>query len=888
MTTMATNQDSDAQHEQTTQAAQLNAETVANAADVIAELHEEEDIVFQLQDTFISCSNNRTELPDGTDMLEDFIAHKGFQVRPSQYKIVDDALEEFFIAVEADEEGDFEDGLANGVNLQINAPVATGKSAAGVFIGLGSGQRTVLASSNKSLQNQYIEKDLPEIAEFLKSEYDYDLTFSIMKGQYNYANLINLRDALDGNSEFEAFHDLDNHSRRIIEQIVEASEFGLEQARETGNSLALDTGDLIAQLPKNMQRLASAASPGGRGEGWLTWWNRLDVPANIAHDPMMYLPEMYRLMRDDSFDFVVEDSPYMTAYWLAMTSDIAVVNQNLLIADLKRLQGQTRFVGEELSYMYPSLVRGAGMIIVDEAQHYPAILTSALSKEFTIASYQSAVARCIRRVEKAGLEKSSLLQLYTKMHDILDQAHNTIRANVESDDDELDADEIVETLNSLQGQVYSIYVQIRDAEKNLAGMISQKYESADGIAEMNELYAEMASESKDSKEVKAVERSRREVYDAVITPLFEFQPNEAWSVSVTAADYQSAAAQDDEATDYTVHMSPLNIRGHRAEMLEVQQMVNAYSLACGQKFWNGIYGTGMVIMSGTLSKLVGPKIGMERDYSRYISVASPMDASRVRYCVPSDLPAPTGGDYMKWRTASTEMVVEMVNLVQGRTMILCTSNSTMNEYAAALRKKAPGVRVIAQNDMDKKTAIELFKLEDNAVLLGVKSFWEGVDIPGDDLLLVIMDKIMFPIQDDPVYGALAEAEDASGGDSFINVHVDHAAFMFAQGAGRLQRSESDLGGILILDSRINTARYGSRVTSLAPKEAPFTKNYARFKKYMSNVVKHVDDGGKEPSAVTLTDNPDSDWAMLRKSGVKGTNRKPREKMTNNSGQRRFG
>ena len=162
MTTMATNQDSDAQHEQTTQAAQLNAETVANAADVIAELHEEEDIIFQLQDAFISCRNNRTELPDGTDMLEDFIAHKGFQVRPSQYKIVDDALEEFFIAVEADEEGDFEDGLANGVNLQINAPVATGKSAAGVFIGLGSGQRTVLASSNKSLQNQYIEKDIPQ------------------------------------------------------------------------------------------------------------------------------------------------------------------------------------------------------------------------------------------------------------------------------------------------------------------------------------------------------------------------------------------------------------------------------------------------------------------------------------------------------------------------------------------------------------------------------------------------------------------------------------------------------------------------------------------------------------------------------------------------------
>ena len=862
-----------------------------DAVDVVAtdDVVEEEDLVFQIQDVFVSCGDNRVELPDGTDMLEDFIAHKGFQVRPSQYKIVDDALEEFFIAVEADEDGDFDDGLANGVNLQINAPVATGKSAAGVFIGLGSGQRTVLASSNKSLQNQYIEKDIPEIAEFLKSEYDYDLTFSIMKGQYNYANLVNLRDALDDNSEYEVFHNLDNENRRIIEQIVESSEFGLEQARETGNSLALDTGDLIAQLPKNMQYLACAASPGGRGEGWLTWWNRLDIPVGAAYNPLLYLPEAYRLMRDDSFDFVVEDSPYMTAYWLAMTSDIAVVNQNLLIADLKRVQGQTRFVGEELSYMYPSLIRGAGMIIVDEAQHYPAILTSALSKEFTLASYQSAVDRCIRRIEKVGLDKSPLIGLYTKIRNDIADAHTAIRANIENEDDDIDADEIVETLHSLQSKVYAIYTHIRDAEKDMESMIAQKFKSSEGISEMmNELYASMAAESRDSKEVKAIERSRREVNELVVAPLFEFQPNEAWSVSVTASDYQSAEAQDNDEVDYTVHMSPLNIRGHRAEMLEVQQMVNVYPLACGQKLWNGIYGTGMVIMSGTLSKLVGPKIGMERDYSRYISVSSPMDESRVRYCVPSDLPAPTGADYMKWRTASAEMVVEMVNLVQGRTMILCTSNSTMNEYAAALRKKVPSVRVIAQNDMDKKTAIELFKLEENAVLLGVKSFWEGVDIPGDDLLLVIMDKIMFPIQDDPVYGALAEAEEAAGGDPFHNVHVDHAAFMFAQGAGRLQRSETDLGGILILDPRINTARYGSRVTSLAPKEAPFTKNYERFKKYMTNVVKHVDDGGKEPSRVTLTDDADNDWAMLRNSGIKGTNRKPRDKKTTSFGQRRFG
>lgn len=847
---------------------------------------------FEVQDYVeANLTDGRVELPDGTDMLEAFVQHKGFEVRESQFTVVDETLERFFDADACERDGIFDGSLSQGVDMQINAPVATGKSAAAVLIGIGSGQRTVLASSNKSLQAQYMSKDIPEIAEFLRSEYDYELTFSIMKGQYNYANLLNLKAALDGSSEFEVFQDMADSTRSLIEDIVAESELGIEQVRETGRaSEHLDVGHLIEQLPKQMRRLSSAASPGAKKGGLAHWANLLSMsPSEMTEEPLIdVVDRLTTKLRAGELPIAVEESPYLTAYFCASVADIVVVNQNLLVADLIRSQNSR---SEAANYLTPSLVRGAGWIIVDEAQHYPAILTSALSKEFSLGHYADDVDRVSSRLDKAGFGDSWITGTVDRMTDLIEDAHDDIRDCLEEQDDGsmiADADVVISTLYRLRTDLVEEQDKLRRATSGALADVLSKNRAADkkaggGMEALGIAAATKEVSSKDSKVAKAWSRSVSEIEEAVLNPLAEFNPSDMWSVTTTRDTTQRGGEHGDADVDYVVHLTPLNIRTHRGQMLEVQQKPNIFSLVLGQKAWNGIFGTGMALMSGTLSKLVGPKIGMASENGEYLSVESPMDCRHVRYCVPGDLPSPSGQTYGKWRTEATARVVEMVKTMKGRALVLCTSTSTMNEFAAAIRKKVPEVRAIVQNEMDKKAAIELFKIESNAVLLGVKSFWEGVDIPGDDLLLVIMDKIMFPIKDDHVYGALSEAEEMAGGDPFINVTVDHASFMFAQGAGRLQRTETDKGGVLILDPRINDMRYGSRVTSLAPEDSPFTKNYARFSKYMTRLRDAVDSGEKRPGFVKVTEDGENNWVRLGDAGPKGSARKRRS----GGGKRRF-
>ncbi|MBX6766425.1 MAG: ATP-dependent helicase, partial [Actinomadura rubrobrunea] len=102
------------------------------------------------------------------------------------------------------------------------------------------------------------------------------------------------------------------------------------------------------------------------------------------------------------------------------------------------------------------------------------------------------------------------------------------------------------------------------------------------------------------------------------------------------------------------------------------------------------------------------------------------------------------------------------------------------------------------------------------------SLWQGVDVPGPSLQLVIMDRIPFPRPDDPVASARQRAVAARGGNGFMAVAATHAALLLAQGAGRLLRSASDRGVVAILDPRFATARYGSFLRASLPPFWPTT------------------------------------------------------------------
>ena len=171
-----------------------------------------------------------------------------------------------------------------------------------------------------------------------------------------------------------------------------------------------------------------------------------------------------------------------------------------------------------------------------------------------------------------------------------------------------------------------------------------------------------------------------------------------------------------------------------------------------------------------------------------------------------------------------ERVVEaawpLIVAAGGKTFFLCTSIAGMERAADLLEDKIKtnglDYPLLVQNEMPRNALIEEFRRRGNAVLVGSMSFWEGVDVRGDALSLVVIDKIPFTPPDDPVTNARCEAIRASGKHPFFVHSVPEAVISLKQGAGRLIRSETDRGVFMLGDSRVLTKGYGKTVLASLP------------------------------------------------------------------------
>jgi ATP-dependent DNA helicase DinG len=124
--------------------------------------------------------------------------------------------------------------------------------------------------------------------------------------------------------------------------------------------------------------------------------------------------------------------------------------------------------------------------------------------------------------------------------------------------------------------------------------------------------------------------------------------------------------------------------------------------------------------------------------------------------------------------------------------------------------------VLCQGDDSTAALVERFAADAATSLFGTLSLWQGVDVPGPSLSLVIIDRIPFPRPDDPLLSARQRAVAARGGNGFMAVAASHAALLLAQGAGRLLRGVDDRGVVAVLDSRMATARYGGYLRASLP------------------------------------------------------------------------
>ena len=188
-----------------------------------------------------------------------------------------------------------------------------------------------------------------------------------------------------------------------------------------------------------------------------------------------------------------------------------------------------------------------------------------------------------------------------------------------------------------------------------------------------------------------------------------------------------------------------------------------------------------------------------------LQLDSPFDyANNALLWIPGQIPEPREAEFVP---ALLEQVIPLLEASKGRAFLLFTSHRSLRRAAEILAGKVD-FPLFVQGEQPRSLLLEKFRDSGRGILLGSSSFWEGVDVIGDALSLVVIDKLPFAAPDDPVIEARSEALRKTGGNPFFQLYLPQAVISLKQGAGRLIRDVSDRGALVVCDPRIRTKSYG--------------------------------------------------------------------------------
>ncbi len=653
----------------------------------------------------------------------------------------------------------------------IEAGTGTGKSLAylipSLLWAIRNDQRVVISTNTINLQEQLIKKDIPLLQRHASTEFH----ACLVKGRGNYLCLRKLDGVLE---EPSLFPDSASEELQAIASWSETTRSGC-------------LSDLAFHPSREI-------------------WDDLRCEADQcgrSRCPEFNRCFFYKARRD------------------AAAARLLVVNHALLLADIA--------LRRESGYDSVAILPPFNRLIIDEAHHLEEAATGALSVRISRAGLMRQLARLAPSGNRAGIlsvlnskiakelpeEFDGLYQELSSLIEaaLLPQTHQVAGA-VERELDWLSQVMVQELLagdDQRGGELKRrITPEVRttpfwqELETRLKGLAEQLQELADGLGALDRAAAKLPDTVRQPVEGLLTDAA------GIGTRLVAITEELAWFCNDDPDSCRwLEVRQTSRGSAATICVAPLDVSSTiKTTLLDPIPTVvlTSATLTVGGSF-------------GYLRRRTGLDL-LEPERLQELSLASPFDyAEQALVGIPRDLPDPTSSAF---RQPLIDAILRSVTISRGGAFVLFTSFELLRQAHSALRSalEQQGLTVLRQGEGGgRHQLLARFRKEQHAVLFGTDSFWEGVDVKGDALRLVVIARLPFQVPTEPIQQARAERITALGGDPFREMSVPQAVLKLRQGFGRLIRSRTDRGAVLILDSRTVTKNYGSRFRKSLPQEA---------------------------------------------------------------------
>jgi ATP-dependent DNA helicase DinG len=611
-------------------------------------------------------------------------------------------------------------------------------------------ERTVVSTNTINLQEQLVTRDLP----FLRAALARPFRFALVKGRGNY---VSIRRALLAAAAGETLFDAPQ--RRDMDAIVEW----------------LDT-----TKDGSLQDLAFDPSP----EVWDEVASESDVCLRA---------------RCPHFDSCF----YQRARREAGSADILVVNHHLLFSDIAVRRLQANYGGTAVLPPYRR-------VVLDEAHNLEDAATSHLGVTVTRRGLHRVLGRLERRGK--GVLPYLELRLLTTADDLLQQDALHVLADILRPG----ADRSRELTSELFARLESLLDETADGVLRLQDGFADEVSWREHIVPvLEDLLLVLDRISRGMDRVRSIIGTDEKLVEKLTEQLVELSGVQN-RVDTAAAALRTAFVPAHEPVPLVrwIERRGREERGGRARNIAVNAAPIELAGLLREALFDRVHST--VLTSATLTTSAGfgflrHRLGIDRGVRALESVhPSPFDFStQTLLAVPSD--APDGREQpQRFATAVAAVTEDLARLTDGGLFVLFTAYGALRAVVRELQLRGTHARwpLFVQGDAPRASLLQHFTDAHRGILLGVASFWEGVDVPGDPLRGLIITKLPFKVPSEPLTAARIEAIDNDGGNSFHDYMLPHAALRLKQGFGRLVRTRSDRGAVVILDPRLLTKGYG--------------------------------------------------------------------------------